>query len=329
MFKPNPQFNDAKPIRHHQFAIKRKSESDDSSDCRSSLESPTTHCYVAGTRPRRTLPRRALSTGRVDINSAALCMDVQSGRPMQTGLRKPHMTPPRSKSATSFRTFDREDSIFPIPNIGTRRIYTPAPPSLLPFYDTTRQSLDVKMDLVRSSSSRSITGKLNNMRIYLGVSYLTQKNVVTHESAESLNCSRPQASPKTAPVSGKRVSMYISDEDLHIYTSTEEDDSDLEAPVIRSIPSSASATFFRKIRIQEMIRNAQIDENMSTSARQVLNQKEPSGPPKKPINLLRPSNHCIPPPIVVIDRCEASDLTCHKTKRVRLSRRGFTSPTYR
>jgi hypothetical protein len=124
MFKPSSQFNDTKTVRHPVFAIKRKSESDDSSDYRSSLESPTTHCYIAGTRPRRTLPRRALSTGRVDINSAALCVDVQSGKLLQTGLRKPHMTPPRSKSATSFRTFDRIDPILPIPNIGTRRIYT-------------------------------------------------------------------------------------------------------------------------------------------------------------------------------------------------------------
>jgi methenyltetrahydromethanopterin cyclohydrolase len=182
------------------------------------------------------------------------------------------------------------------------------------------------MDLVRSSSSRSITGKLNDMRIYLGVSYLTQKNVVMHTSAESLNCSRPQASPKTAPIGEKRVSVYISDEDMHLCTSTEEDDSDAEAPVIRSIPSSASATFFRKIRIQEMLRNAQVDENMFPPARQVLN---PSEPPKRQINLLQPSNHCIPPPIVIIDRCEASDLTRHKTKRVRLSRRGLTAPTYR
>jgi hypothetical protein len=185
------------------------------------------------------------------------------------------------------------------------------------------------MNLVRSSSSRSITGKLNDMKIYLGVSCFTQKNMVTRRSAESLNRSRPQASPKTALTSGRRTSVYISDEDMHLCTSTEDDDSDLEAPVIRSIPSSASATFFRKIRIQEMLRTAQNNENMFPSARHVPNQSEPSGPPKKPINLLQTSNYCIPPPIVIIDKCEASDLTtCHKTKRVRLSRHGLT-PTYR
>jgi hypothetical protein len=122
MFKPRPQSNDTKTVRHPVFAIKRKSESDDS-EYRSSLESPTTHCYIAGTRPKRTLPRRALSTGGVEIKSTVLCMDAQSDGLLQTGLRKPH-TPPRSKSATSLRTFDHVDSILPIPDIGTRRIHT-------------------------------------------------------------------------------------------------------------------------------------------------------------------------------------------------------------
>jgi hypothetical protein len=203
------------------------------------------------------------------------------------------------------------------------------PPSLLPFYETTRQDLEMNMDLIRSSSSRSITGKLNDMKIYLGVSYLTRKKVLTRKSAESLNRPRPQVSPKVAPVNDRRTSMYISDEDMHLCTSTEEDESDVESPVIRSLPSSASATFFRKIRLQEILRNSHNDENMPASALQVPKKSPLSGPPKQPMSMLQSSNYCIPPSIVIIDRCEVPDLTTRRTKRVKLSRHGLTPPAYR
>jgi hypothetical protein len=106
----------------------RKSESDDSSD---PLESPTLHCYVVGRRPKRTLPRRALSTGVVELDPATLSMHMDrlnlkignGGAPCAM-----YKTPPRSKSAVNFKRIDSntglKDPVLQVPNLGTRAIYT-------------------------------------------------------------------------------------------------------------------------------------------------------------------------------------------------------------
>lgn len=104
------------------------SESDESSD---SLESPTMHCYVAGTRPKRTAPHRTMSTGVVEMDPVSLKpgMDLTSLN-FANGIpeRTTNMTPPRSQSAVDLRRIgssgDPGDAFVHIPHLGNRSIYT-------------------------------------------------------------------------------------------------------------------------------------------------------------------------------------------------------------
>lgn len=110
----------------------RKSESEDSSD---PFESPTTHCYIAGTRPKRTMPRRTLSTGivgvkRVTTSMSAVLLNSKLGSTSCTT----NITPPRSKSAVNFKGVGSKDSVLYIPNLGDRAIYTRESMSYPPFH---------------------------------------------------------------------------------------------------------------------------------------------------------------------------------------------------
>jgi hypothetical protein len=127
--------NDAKNIRrnHCSLAYPRSSESDDSPDID---ESPTTHSFVVGTRPRRTRLRmkqakskRPLSNPRASANSItpemikAYLESLNSTEPCMRS-RRGSVTPPQSRLAMNVDINLWEDAIIPIPYLGIRRIYT-------------------------------------------------------------------------------------------------------------------------------------------------------------------------------------------------------------
>lgn len=179
------------------------------------------------------------------------------------------------------------------------------------------------MDIDPSSSSLSITGKLHHLRLR------------SHKSAASLRPLmlsvplRRQASQNSISTSARRASKYISDEDMHICTSTEDEDSDLESPSIPSVPSSA--TFFRNIRMKQTLRNAQDEENMSPSTGRHIHSGASFTQPKRLMNTLQSSNHSSPAPVVVIDSCETSGtIDLHHSKRVKRSRsrHGLAPPAF-
>ncbi|KIM27501.1 hypothetical protein M408DRAFT_165722 [Serendipita vermifera MAFF 305830] len=323
MFKSRLPLNDAIAIRHpHVLAVQRKSESDDSSDCRTSLESPTTHCFLVGTRPKRTLPRRARSTGHVEIMPT-----VQGNinnpvvRRLHSDTGKPSMTPPRSKSAISFRNFDRKDTILPIPYIGTKPIYTPRPPSLLRFYNRSRSSLDAMMDIDSSSPSQSISKKLGHLRLRPSMPLRAHKSAASLRPMMAPPPLRRQVSQNSISTSSTKTSRYVSDEDMHICTSTEEDESEVEGTTNQSIPS---AMFFRNIRTQQVLWRSGNDENMPPSTNHPVHYA-----PALESNWLQPSNRPSTLPVVIVDNCRAPAIVDHHpAKRVKLSRRSLVPPTF-
>jgi hypothetical protein len=127
--------NDAKSIRrnHCSVAYPRSSESDDSPDID---ESPTTHSFVVGTRPRRTRFRmkqtkskRPLSNPHAVSNPItpdmikAYLESLNSADPCMRS-RRASVTPPQSRLAMNADVNLSEDAIIPIPYLGIRRIYT-------------------------------------------------------------------------------------------------------------------------------------------------------------------------------------------------------------
>jgi len=121
---------------------------------------------------------------------------------------------------------------------------------------------------------RAPSENLEDLRLHLPLLHLMQKTSLLRRSAESLNRRRPQASPNFASLNTRRLSQYISDEEMHWTTSTEEDDSDAEDSLTRSIPSSAA--FFRTIRFNEVTRHAQVNKDPSSSTLRVLHPNLPS-----------------------------------------------------
>ncbi|CAG7852643.1 SubName: Full=Uncharacterized protein {ECO:0000313/EMBL:CCA72863.1} [Serendipita indica DSM 11827] len=129
----------------------RKSESEDDE-----LESPTTHCFVLGTKPRRILSRRPVSTDVLH------CLDVETLKLFMNGHKRT-ITPPRSQSAVDFRHLAARNAKVEIPHLGTRRIFTPSPPPLTLLY-APRASGDC-MDLDQTTSRLSPVQQTGDMEL--------------------------------------------------------------------------------------------------------------------------------------------------------------------
>ena len=110
---------------------------------------------------------------------------------------------------------------------------------------------------------------------------------------------RPRRQP--SPSSMRRGSKYVSDEEMHIATTTEEEDSEMETQVVnRSMTSTRS---FRA-NLNQQSQNFAGGSNPSWFTR-IAPRSSRKRTSVLQSHILQPVNQNLSPPVVVISKCEA------------------------
>ncbi|KAG8858646.1 hypothetical protein FRC20_011973 [Serendipita sp. 405] len=242
-FKTHPAHNNTKAThysRHHQEPRQpatmpiRKSESDEEF-YRGPMGSPTTHCFLVATRPKRTRSRWPLTMDLVEATANANRLNSTSAfkvTEIPANYHKRTITPPRSTTAFDLRQLNLGDREVIVPYLGTRPIYCPQPPSLLDIGRSPQRCVN------SSSSTISIRQQLTRFKF-----------LVRSQSSLSPDSIPTSATKRQTPRSSTCVSLshahvgtgrYSTDEEMHICTTSgEDDDDDDEESLFRQkIPSA-------------------------------------------------------------------------------------------
>jgi hypothetical protein len=106
---------------------------------------------------------------------------------------------------------------------------------------------------------------------------------------------------QTSPSSMRRISNYVSDEEMHIATTTEEEDSEMETQVVnRSMTSTRSS----RANLRQQSQNFTSGSNPSWFTR-IAPRSSSKRTSVLQAHILQPVNQNLAPPAVVISKCEA------------------------